>query len=68
MIYFGIFLFQADDSHEISGLIFSEKKKEEKKNKMSSAAVVISMLTLSMLGKYFSRWHFGICFSYFPRI
>ena len=31
----------ADDSHEMSSLIFSKKKKKKKKIKMLSAAIVI---------------------------
>ena len=35
---------QADDSHEMSKLVFSEKKKKKNKKKLSSAAVVIGAL------------------------
>ena len=62
-----------DDSHEMSNIITSEKTNKKKKEQMSSAAVVISSLwvktslTLSTLGKIFSRRHFEIFFLIFPR-
>ena len=39
----------ADDSHEMSRLIFIEKLKKMKKFKMSSAAVVIGTLSFNIL-------------------
>ena len=43
---------QADDSHEMSRLVFSEKKKKKKKKKMSSAAVVTGTLRVQYILQY----------------
>ena len=43
-----MFICQADDSHEISRLVFFEKLEKKKYFKMSSAAVVIGTLRVKL--------------------
>ena len=54
---------QADDSHEMSRLVFSEKKKIKKnKNKLASAADVIGALRVKSVQMH---WLVCVCTFYF---